>query len=189
MSRVGKRPIPLPKGVEVKIEGNLITVKGPKGELSHQLPAKVRVVQEDGQLRVERLSDDRFTRAQHGLQRTLIANMVQGVSEGFQKTLVLVGVGYRAQVEGNQLVLQVGYSHPVRVQPYPGISFAVEQDPQTRSLLIHVRGVDKQVVGQQAADIRAIRPPDSYKGKGLRYLNEQLRLKPGKQQAGKGGKK
>lgn len=189
MSRVGKRPIPIPKGVEVKIVGNQITVKGPKGELSHQLPDSVQIVQEDGQLLVQRRSDDRFARAQHGLQRTLIANMVQGVSEGFEKTLVLVGVGYRAQMEGNELLLQVGYSHPVRVQPYQGISFAVEQDPQTRSLLIRVRGIDKQRVGQQAADIRAIRPPDSYKGKGLRYLGEQLRLKPGKQQAGKGGKK
>ncbi len=189
MSRVGKQPIPIPKGVEVRIEGNQVTVKGPKGELSHHLPEVVRVVQEDGQLRIERVKDDRFARAQHGLQRTLIANMVHGVSEGFEKTLVLVGVGYRAQVEGRDLVLQVGYSHPVRVQPYPGVSFAVEQDPQTRNLLIRVRGIDKQVVGQQAADIRAIRPPDTYKGKGLRYLNEQLRLKPGKQQAGKGGKK
>ncbi len=189
MSRVGKRPIPIPKGVEVQIEGTRITVKGPKGELSHQLPDILRVFQEDGQLRVERTSNDRFARSQHGLQRTLIANMVQGVSEGFEKTLVLVGVGYRAQVEGKDLVLQVGYSHPVRVQPFPGISFAVEQDPQTRNLLIRVRGIDKQLVGQQAANIRAIRPPDPYKGKGLRYLNEQLRLKPGKQQAGKGGKK
>ncbi len=189
MSRVGKQPIPIPQGVQVRIEGNQITVKGPKGELSHQLPNVVRVVQDDGQLRVERVSDDRFARSQHGLQRTLIANMVKGVSEGFEKTLVLVGVGYRAQLEGNTLVLQVGYSHPVRIQPYPGISFAVEQDPQTRNLLIRVRGIDKQVVGQQAADIRAVRPPDSYKGKGLRYLDEQPRLKPGKQQAGKGGKK
>ncbi|GBC93321.1 50S ribosomal protein L6 [bacterium HR15] len=189
MSRVGKRPIPIPKGVEVKIESNRITVKGPKGELSHQLPDVVRVRQEDGQLRVERVNDERFARAQHGLQRTLIANMVRGVSEGFEKTLVLVGVGYRAQVEGKELVLQVGYSRPVRIQPHPGIHFEVEQDPQTRNLLIRVRGIDKQVVGQQAADIRAIRPPDAYKGKGLRYLNEPLRLKPGKQQAGKGGKK
>jgi large subunit ribosomal protein L6 len=189
MSRVGKQPIPIPKGVEVRIEGTQITVKGPKGELSHQVPDVLRITQEDGQLRVERTSDDRFARSQHGLQRTLIANMVRGVSEGFEKTLVLVGVGYRAQLEGNDLVLQVGYSHPVRVQPFPGISFAVEQDPQTRNLLIRVRGIDKQRVGQQAANIRAIRPPDSYKGKGLRYLNEQLRLKPGKQQAGKGGKK
>ncbi len=189
MSRVGKQPIPIPQGVQVRIEGNRITVQGPKGELSHQLPDVVRVVQDDGQLRVERVSDDRFARSQHGLQRTLIANMVKGVSDGFEKTLVLVGVGYRAQLEGNTLVLQVGYSHPVRIQPYAGISFAVEQDQQTRSLLIRVRGIDKQVVGQQAADIRAVRPPDSYKGKGLRYLDEQPRLKPGKQQAGKGGKK
>jgi large subunit ribosomal protein L6 len=189
MSRVGKQPIPIPKGVEVRIEGTRITVKGPKGELSHQLPDVLRIVQEDGQIRVERTSNDRFARAQHGLQRTLVANMVKGVSEGFEKTLVLVGVGYRAQVEGKDLVLQVGYSRPVRVQPFPGISFAVEQDQQTRNLLIRVRGIDKQLVGQQAANIRAIRPPDSYKGKGLRYLNEQLRLKPGKQQAGKGGKK
>lgn len=188
MSRVGKRPIPLPQGVQVKIEGNRITVKGPKGELSHEVPDVVQVKQVDGTLVVERTSDERFARAQHGLQRTLIANMVRGVSEGYEKVLELVGVGYRAQMEGKTLVLQVGYSHPVRVEPMPGITLAVDQDQQTRTTLIIVRGIDKQMVGQQAANIRAVRPPDPYKGKGLRYRGEQLRLKPGKQQVGKGKK-
>lgn len=185
MSRIGKRPIPLPKGVEVKIEGKSIRIKGPKGELTHTLPDSIQLVQENGHLVVQRTSDDRFARAQHGLQRTLVANMVQGVSEGFEKVLELIGVGYRAQMEGSDLVLQVGYSHPVRIRPYPGITLAVEQDPQTRTTLIKVRGIDKQRVGQQAADIRAVRPPDAYKGKGLRYRGEQVLLKPGKQQAGK----
>ncbi len=181
MSRIGKQPIPLPKGVEVKVEGTLIRVKGPKGELSHTLPNVIRVVQEDSNLRVERTSDDRFARSQHGLQRTLIANMVRGVSEGFEKVLEVIGIGYRAQVEGKELVLQVGYSHPVRIKPYDGITFAVEQDPQTRTTLIKVQGIDKQRVGQQAADVRAVRPPDPYKGKGLHYRGEAVRLKPGKQ--------
>ncbi len=185
MSRIGKKPIPLPKGVEVKVEGNLVRVKGPKGELTHTLPENVKLVQENGHLLVQRTSDDRFARSQHGLQRTLIANMVQGVSEGFEKTLELIGVGYRAQMEGKDLVLQVGYSRPVRITPHEGITLAVEQDPQTRTTLIVVRGIDKQRVGQQAADIRAVRPPDPYKGKGLRYRGEQIRLKPGKQQVGK----
>lgn len=185
MSRIGKQPIPVPKGVEVKVEGSLVRVKGPKGELTHTLPDGVRLVQEDSTLRVERTRDDRFTRSQHGLQRTLIANMVQGVSQGFEKILEVIGTGYRAQLEGKELVLQVGYSHPVRVKPYDGITFAVEQDPQTRTTLIKVQGIDKQLVGQQAADVRAVRPPDSYKGKGLRYRGEVVRLKPGKQQVGK----
>lgn len=185
MSRIGKRPIPLPKGVEVKVEDNLVRVKGSRGELMHTLPREITLVQQDGQILVQRTSEDRFARSQHGLQRTLIANMVQGVSEGYEKTLELIGVGYRAQMEGSELVLQVGYSRPVRVQPYPGITLAVEQDPQTRTTLIKVRGIDKQRVGQQSADIRAVRPPDTYKGKGLRYRGEQVRLKAGKQQVGK----
>jgi large subunit ribosomal protein L6 len=188
MSRIGKQPIPLPKGVEVHVEGNRIKVKGPKGELTHELPEVIQLKREDGTLFVMRSSDERFARAQHGLQRTLIANMVKGVSEGFEKTLELVGVGYRAQMEGKTLVLQVGYSHPVRVEPFDGITLAVEQDPQTRATLIVVRGIDKQLVGRQAANIRAVRPPDTYKGKGLRYRGEKVRLKPGKQQAGKGKK-
>ncbi|MCS7272530.1 MAG: 50S ribosomal protein L6 [Fimbriimonadales bacterium] len=188
MSRVGKKPIPLPPGVQVQIEGNRITVKGPKGELSHELPSVIQVEQVDGTLVVKRTNDERFARAQHGLQRTLIANMVKGVSEGYEKVLELIGVGYRAQMEGKTLVLQVGYSHPVRIEPMPGITLAVDQDPQTRTTLIIVRGIDKQAVGQQAAIIRSVRPPDPYKGKGLRYRGEVIRLKPGKQQAGKGKK-
>lgn len=188
MSRIGKQPIPIPNGVDIQIEGSTVRIKGPKGELAHQIPKEIQVERQDGTLLVKRVSDERFARAQHGLQRTLIANMVKGVSEGFEKTLEIVGVGYRAQMEGNTLVLQVGYSHPVRVEPFPGITLAVEQDPQTRATLIQVRGIDKQLVGQQAANIRAVRPPDSYKGKGLRYRGEVVRLKPGKQQAGKGKK-
>ncbi|MCS7209715.1 MAG: 50S ribosomal protein L6 [Fimbriimonadales bacterium] len=188
MSRIGKQPIPIPKGVEVHLEGKTVRVKGPKGELTHQLPEVITVEQVDGMLHVKRSSDDRFARSQHGLQRTLIANMVKGVSDGFEKTLEIVGVGYRAQMDGKTLVLQVGYSHPVRIEPFPGITLAVEQDPQTRATLIQVRGIDKQQVGQQAANIRAVRPPDAYKGKGLRYRGEVVRLKPGKQQAGKGKK-
>jgi large subunit ribosomal protein L6 len=188
MSRIGKQPIPLPKGVEIQIDGNRVKVKGPKGELTHELPDAIQLQRENGTLHVVRASDERFARAQHGLQRTLIANMVKGVSEGFEKTIELVGVGYRAQMEGKTLVLQVGYSHPVRVEPFEGITLSVEQDPQTRATLIVVRGIDKQLVGQQAANIRAVRPPDSYKGKGLRYRGEVVRLKPGKQQAGKGKK-
>jgi large subunit ribosomal protein L6 len=188
MSRIGKQPIPIPKGVDIQIEGNLVRIKGPKGELTHQLPDAIKLQRENGTLYVKRENDERFARSQHGLQRTLIANMVKGVSEGFEKTLEIVGVGYRAQMEGKTLVLQVGYSHPVRIEPFPGITLAVEQDPQTRATLIQVRGIDKQLVGQQAANIRAVRPPDPYKGKGLRYRGEVVRLKPGKQQAGKGKK-
>lgn len=188
MSRIGKQPIPIPHGVSVQVEGNIVRVKGPKGELTHQLPEVLEVEQVDGTLLVKRKSDERFSRAQHGLQRTLIANMVKGVSEGFEKTLEIFGVGYRAQMEGSTLVLQIGYSHPVRVEPFPGTTISVEQDPQTRATLIKVRGIDKQRVGQLAANIRAVRPPDPYKGKGLRYQGETLRLKPGKQQAGKGKK-
>lgn len=183
MSRVGKKPIPIPTGVEVHIEENRIRVKGPKGELSHEVPPQLRIVREDGVLRVERTADDRFQRAQHGLQRTLIANLVQGVSQGFQKVLEIVGVGYRATMEGEALVLQIGYSHPVRVKPFETVSFEVGQDPNTKNPLIFVRGIDKQRVSQQAANIRAIRPPDAYKGKGIRYQGEQVKLKPGKRTA------
>ncbi|MCX7924470.1 MAG: 50S ribosomal protein L6 [Fimbriimonadales bacterium] len=188
MSRIGKQPITIPNGVNIQVDGNTVRVKGPKGELTHQLPDSIELEQQNGTLYVKRKSDDRFARSQHGLQRTLIANMVKGVSDGFEKTLEIVGVGYRAQMEGKTLVLQVGYSHPVRIEPFPGITLAVEQDPQTRATLIQVRGIDKQLVGQQAANIRAVRPPDAYKGKGLRYRGEVVRLKPGKQQAGKGKK-
>mgnify|MGYP005841459209 CR=1 FL=1 len=188
MSRIGRQPIPLPQGVDIQQDGNRVKIKGPKGELTHELPESLALQRENGTLQVVRVSDDRFARAQHGLQRTLLANMVKGVSEGFEKIIEIVGIGYRAQMEGTTLVLQVGYSHLVRVEPFPGITLSVEQDPQTRGTLIVVRGIDKQLVGQQAANIRAVRPPDSYKGKGLRYRGEVVRLKPGKQQAGKGKK-
>lgn len=184
MSRIGKMPITIPQGVDIKVDGTHVQVKGPKGLLTHEMPAELRLERENGTLKVERDSGDRFQRSQHGLQRTLIANMVQGVSEGFQKTLQIVGVGYRATQKGNDVELQIGYSHPVLVSPYEGITLEVAQDTGTKSTVIHVRGIDKQRVGQQAADIRSVRPPDSYKGKGIRYLGEVVKTKPGKRQAG-----
>ncbi len=181
MSRVGKQPIPLPVGVQVTLEGNHVRVQGPKGQLERTLPREIEVAREDGQLVVRRSSDAPRHRALHGLTRTLVANMVQGVTAGFTKTLEIQGVGYRAQKQGENLVLALGFSHPVEVRPPAGISFAVE-GPR-----LLVQGIDKELVGQTAADIRAIRRPEPYKGKGVRYLNEQVRRKAGK--AGKGGKK
>jgi len=175
MSRIGRKPIPIPQGVEVKIEGKVVTVKGPKGVLSHTVPAEIEVTLEDGEIRVHRKSDNKRSKALHGLTRTLIANMVTGVTEGFEKRLEIVGVGYRAQLEGKALRLSLGYSHPV-IYPIPeGIEIEVPQPTK-----IVVRGIDKQKVGQVAAEIRALRKPDSYKGKGIRYEGEVVRLKAGK---------
>ena len=178
MSRIGRKPIPIPSDVEVKIEKERVAVKGPKGELSYDFHRDLSVAQEDGSVVVSRPSDGRVHRSLHGLTRTLIANMVTGVSQGFTKSLSIVGVGYRAQWEGNSLVLQVGFSHRVEISPPPGISITVEGTNQ-----INVEGIDKQQVGQMAARIRAVRPPDRYKGKGIRYLGEEVRLKPGKRAA------
>ncbi len=175
MSRVGKMPIVLPKGVEVRIEGSTVTVKGPKGELSRDVVPEVRLELKDGQLLVSRDSDQPRHRAMHGLTRSLLANMVAGVSDGFAKTLEMQGVGYRAQMQGRDLVLAVGYSHPVQVPPPPGIEFDVEGTSR-----ITVRGINKELVGQVAADVRKIRPPEPYKGKGIRYLGEYVRRKAGK---------
>lgn len=175
MSRVGRKPIKLPQGVEVKIEGNKVTVKGPKGTLERELPPSVTVRQDGDQLIVERESDSREHRAFHGLARALLANMVQGVSEGFQKTLQIVGVGYRAFKKGNDLEIHVGYSHPHVVKKPEGIEFEVP-NPTT----IIVKGIDKEKVGQVAANIRFIRPPEPYKGKGIRYAGEYVRKKAGK---------
>lgn len=175
MSRIGRKPIPIPEGVEVKIEGKVVTVKGPKGVLTHTVPPEIDVVIEDGEIKVQRKGDNRRSKALHGLTRTLIANMVKGVTEGFEKRLEIVGVGYRAQLEGNALRLSLGYSHPV-IYPIPeGIEIQVPQPTK-----IVVRGIDKQRVGQVAAEIRAFRKPDSYKGKGIRYEGEVVRLKAGK---------
>lgn len=176
MSRIGRMPVILPKGVEVEIKGSFVRVKGPKGELSHTFPAAMKVSQEDGKILVERPSDERTHRALHGMTRALINNMVVGVSSGFEKVLEVNGVGYRAEMSGKNLVLYVGFSHPVTVEPPEGISFEVD----TRTRQIKVLGANKQEVGQIAADIRSVRPPEPYKGKGIKYLGEKIRRKAGK---------
>ena len=175
MSRVGKVPITIPSGVEVQVKGARITVKGPKGELSRDLIPEMKLNLSDGVLTVERPSDHPRHRAAHGLTRTLIANMVTGVSEGYAKTLELQGVGYRAQMQGPSLVLAVGYSNPVEVSAPPGIEFEVEGTTR-----VTVRGINKEDVGPAAADVRKVRPPEPYKGKGIRYLGEYVRRKAGK---------
>ena len=166
----------IPKGVEVDVKGSSIRVKGPKGEMSHTFPASMTIKIEDGAVQVSRPSDESAHRALHGMTRALINNMVVGVSTGFEKTLEVNGVGYRAEMNGKNLVLNVGYSHPVVVEPAEGISFEVD----TRTRQIKVMGYDKQQIGQVAADIRKIRPPEPYKGKGIKYLDEKIRRKAGK---------
>ena len=168
-------PIAIPSGVEVKIKGEGVTVTGPNGELSRTLSPDMSLTLSDNILSVTRPSDSKQHRSLHGLTRALLANMVHGVSQGFEKDLDIVGVGYRVEKVGEKLVFRIGYSHPVEVTPLPGITFTVEKPTS-----IKVSGIDKEVVGQAAAEIRAIRPPDSYKGKGIRYAGEQVRLKPGK---------
>jgi large subunit ribosomal protein L6 len=175
MSRIGKTPVTVPSGVTVDIKGENITVKGPKGELSRRLPAEMVVRLDGNVLMVERPSDAKKHRAYHGLTRSLVANMVDGVSRGFEKTLEIVGVGFRAEKAGEKLNLRIGFSHQVEVKPLPGTSFTVEGINR-----IKVSGIDKEVVGEMAAEIRAIRPPDAYKGKGIRYSGEKVHLKPGK---------
>jgi large subunit ribosomal protein L6 len=175
MSRIGRMPIPVPSGVTVDIKGNRVTVRGPRGELSRSLPSEMGIKLEDNVLTVSRPSDSKGHRSQHGLTRSLLSNMVVGVSRGFEKTLEIVGVGYRAEKAGDKLTIRIGYSHPVEVTPLPGTSLAVEGANRVK-----VTGADKEVVGEMAAEIRAIRPPDSYKGKGIRYAGERVRLKPGK---------
>lgn len=175
MSRIGKQPIPVPSGVEVKIDGNTVTVKGPKGELSQSFSEILTVSLEDGVLSVARPDDSREARSLHGLTRTLLANMVTGVSDGYAKNLEIVGVGYRAVMKGSDLELALGFSHPVLIKPEPGITFEVPAPNK-----ITVRGIDKQRVGQVAADIRKWRKPEPYKGKGVRYEGEYVRRKLGK---------
>ncbi len=182
MSRVGKQPIPVASGVTIQIEGPRVVVKGPKGQLEREFNPDMRIVQDDGQLVVTRPSDAKTHRALHGLTRALLANMVTGVSAGFTKTLEIQGIGYRVQKQGSNLVLAVGYSHPVEVTPPPGVTFELEGTTR-----IHVQGIDKELVGQVAANVRSVRPPEPYKGKGIRYAGEFVRRKAGK--AGKGGKK
>jgi large subunit ribosomal protein L6 len=166
----------VPQGVDVEIKGSHIRVKGPKGELEHTFPAAMDISMEDGQIAVKRPSDESTHRAQHGMTRALINNMVVGVSQGFEKVLEVNGIGYRAELNGKNLVLNVGYSHPVEVEPPMGISFDVD----TRTRQIKIQGYDKAVVGQVAADIRKVRPPEPYKGKGIKYLDERIRRKAGK---------
>jgi large subunit ribosomal protein L6 len=175
MSRIGRTPIPLPEGVSVEISGQKVTVAGPKGELRHTVVEPIRVRESDGTLVVTRPTDRGPHRALHGLSRTLVANMVQGVSDGFERRLEIVGVGYRAQARGASLELAVGFSHPVTIEPPEGIQFEVPAPTQ-----VVVRGIDKQAVGQVAAQIRAVRPPEPYKGKGIRYVGEVVRRKVGK---------
>jgi large subunit ribosomal protein L6 len=182
MSRIGKLPISIPKGVQVAIGSqNDVVVKGPKGELSRQLPLEVRLIQEDGVLRVERLSDTKTHRSLHGLTRTLLFNMVVGVSEGWNRQLEINGVGYRASLEGKTLVLQLGFSHLVRMEPPEHVTFVVgERKSANDPLPITISGINKEIVGQQAAKLRSLRPPEPYKGKGIKYLEERVRRKAGK---------
>ena len=176
MSRIGKKPIPVPNKVEVSIAGQDVKVKGPKGELQHAVHPDISVKQEDGNLLIERPSDEREHRALHGLTRALIANMVTGVSDGFKKTLKIEGVGYTSELRGKDLVMKLGYSHEIVINPPDDINFVVED----RGVTIHVNGIDKQVVGQVAANIRELRPPEPYLGKGVRYIDERIRRKAGK---------
>jgi large subunit ribosomal protein L6 len=176
MSRIGRMPIPMPESVAVSIEGNHVTVRGPKGELSRSFDQDISIALRDNQVVVTRPSDSKRHKAMHGLTRALLANMVTGVSEGFQKTLEIVGVGYRAEMQGETLVLSVGYSHPVQIEPPPGITFGVEKGYRSFT----VEGIDKELVGEVAARIRAVRKPEPYKGKGIRYLGERVRRKAGK---------
>jgi large subunit ribosomal protein L6 len=175
LSRIGKLPIPIPDGVEVKVDGQKVSVKGAKGALSRTMPDKVKVVVEDNVVRCERIGVDKKADAAWGLSRVLVYNMVAGVTQGFAKNLEIVGVGYRAEVKGKDLSLAVGYSNPVMVAPPAGITFKTEGPTK-----ITVEGIDKVLVGQVAADIRAVRPPEPYKGKGIKYAGEQILRKAGK---------
>lgn len=176
MSRIGKKPIEIPQNVSVEISGNVVSVKGPKGELSWSYPDPIHVAVNDGFVSVQRGGDTKSERALHGLTRSIIANMVVGVSQGYTKVLDIVGVGYRAQVTGDRILLSLGYSHPVEFQLPPGISASVDQ----KQVQITLTGADKQKLGQVAASLKALRYPDAYKGKGIRYSGQRLKLKVGK---------
>jgi large subunit ribosomal protein L6 len=191
MSRIGKMPIVIPEKVDVKIDGQTVVVKGPLGELSHTFRPEVTIRQDDAKLVVERLQDDKQHRAQHGLSRSLLFNMVEGVSKGYSKTLVVIGVGYSAELKGSGLYIRIGFSHPIWLGAPPGIKFETLQPSQwvengivkqaeNQNVAIRVSGCNKALVGQVAARIRRVRPPEPYKGKGIRYNNEQVRRKAGK---------
>ncbi|MFC1954163.1 50S ribosomal protein L6 [Chloroflexota bacterium] len=175
MSRVGRMPIAVPEGVTVSIEGDKVAVSGPKGELQGSFHPDMSIALDNSTLTVSRPSDGRLHRSIHGLTRSLLANMVEGVAKGFEKTLEIVGVGYRAEKQGDKLVIRIGFSHPVEVLPLAGVSLDVEGGTRVK-----VMGINKEAVGEMAARIRAIRPPDAYKGKGIRYAGELVRLKAGK---------
>jgi large subunit ribosomal protein L6 len=182
MSRIGKKPIPIPKGVEIKAtEGNYVTVKGPRGMLEQQLPVEIQITQDNDVLTVERPSDEQRLRALHGLTRSLLANMVTGVTEGYQRVLEISGVGYRASREGKNIILQLGFSHPIRVVPPDGITFEViDRRSANEPQQVIVRGINKQTVGEEAAKLRGLRPPEPYKGYGIKYQGERVRRKAGK---------
>ena len=182
MSRIGRLPVAVPNGVQVNVQGSNVHVKGPKGELQRSFSPQIEIAVEDGHVVVKRKSDDASERALHGTTRAVIANMIHGVSSGFETQLQVEGVGYRAEMQGKDLALFVGYSHPVKVVPPTGISFDVDQ----KTRIIKVMGYDREVVGQTAAEIRGVRPPEPYHGKGIRYAGERIRRKAGK--AGKGAK-
>ncbi len=181
MSRIGRQPVPVPEKVQVRIEGSRVTVEGPRGQLTREFHPDMKIELKDDSVVVSRSSDHRQQRALHGLTRALLNNMVVGVTDGFRKVLEIQGVGYRAEMSGQNLIMNLGYSHPIEVEPPPNVAFSIE--PRTK--LVTVEGIDKEVVGQVAADIRKLRPPEPYKGKGVRYQGEHVRRKAGK--AGKIG--
>lgn len=182
MSRIGKKPITVPKGVDINVaEGNFVTVKGPKGALEQRLPAEITIQQDSGVLTVTRPSEDKRARALHGLTRSLLANMVIGVTDGYQRVLEISGVGYRASREGKNLILQLGFSHPIRVVPPDGITFdVIDRKSANEPQQVIIRGIDKQMVGEEAAKLRDLRPPEPYKGYGIRFQGEKVRRKAGK---------
>lgn len=175
MSRIGKMPIAIPSGVDIKIDGQVVSVKGPKGELTHTVPAPITVVIEDGNVLVTRPDEERNSRSLHGLTRTLISNIIEGVTKGYTKALEIVGTGYRVTAKGSSIEFALGYSHPIVVEPPAGISFQVEGNNK-----VTVVGIDKQAVGEVAANLRKLRKPEPYKGKGVRYAGEVVRRKAGK---------
>ena len=185
MSRIGRMPIDVPTQVTVNIKDGEVAVKGPKGELKRQINPEMSVALANGKLNVSRPTDTKTHRALHGLTRSLLANMVEGVTKGYEKSLEVSGVGYRVEKDGANLVLRIGFTHPVVVKPEPGINFDVD----AKNVGIKVSGIDKELVGQTAAEIRNVRPPDAYKGKGIRYAGEKIKLKPGKAGKAVGGGK